>query len=609
MNGRSAADDVIRNQEYEHPRSLRADISRIVSCAVAWFREWILRKGLFTLGVLIPLVIIYGPAFKTHIECSMNPLIFIDDAKQLIFPLFRYHDKELFPHDYFANYYCVSLPIGFRALYKLGATFWDPVTISKILPYILLAATVIGVAAAARQLAGYFGALLAGALVLSGGIFLFTMVGGLPRSFGFPSLALAGAALVYGKPQLLAAIVCASAAFYPPVAIEAGIALALWLFVLPKPDRGDAADWRFSRRLGLVVIVASISALILLPELLGTRAYGRFLGPKDVTEYPERADRYQLGLDGPPFKTFLEATLEEEPRALLWLTGEPWSKKVREWARGRAYHGANSNGDVVIELLTALLLVGGMLASVRYPATRRFLLIGAAAWLSHLLARALAPSLYSPERYIRYAIPILLVVLFPATGAAIGSQLCGRRFSALGQAAGVIAIAAIILLPFGGRPGKDFGMNVDVTSQQSFYGFLQRLPKDALIAGWPTDLDNVPYVSRRQAFITLKLSHSLQKDYADEMRRRMRALIDAYFATDPGPLERLRNDFGVTHLVFRQSILEKPPEYFEPFTDWIQKAFNDGKSKAFELPRQVDRAKVFSDGPLIVLDLRRLNAL
>ena len=205
--------------------------------------------------------------------------------------------------------------------------------------------------------------------------------------------------------------------------------------------------------------------------------------------------------------------------------------------------------------------------------------------------------------------PILLVVLIPAAGAAIGERLSGRRFIAFGQAAGVIAIGATVLLPFAGRGSTDTGLDVEVTSQRRLYGFLQQLPKDVLIAGWPTDLDNVPYVSHRQAFITAELNGAFQKDYADEMRRRMHALIEAYFATDQEALKRLRDRFGVTHLIFERSVLEKPPDYFKPFSDWIQKAFNDGRSKGFEIPRQIDAAKVFSDGPLIVLDLRRLSPM
>jgi hypothetical protein len=134
------------------------------------------------------------------------------------------------------------------------------------------------------------------------------------------------------------------------------------------------------------------------------------------------------------------------------------------------------------------------------------------------------------------------------------------------------------------------------------------LPKDALIAGWPTDLDNVPYVSRRQVFISGELHQVFHQRYAEEMRRRMRALINAYFATSPGAIERLRDEFGVTHMIFQPSILEKPPNSCEPFSAWIGKAFNEGRSKGFEIPRQVETTKVFSNGAFVVLDLRRLSA-
>jgi hypothetical protein len=591
---------------------LGVDMNRIVWSAVAYVHAWVLRNGLFTLGLIIPLAILYGPALKEHVARSMNPLVFNDDARILIFPFFKYHEQGLFPHDYFTTYFCASLPLGYRAFYRIGASFCDPAAISKVLPYTLLVVTIVAVVAAARRFAGYFGALLAAVLVLSNSIFLARMVGGLPRAFGFPALALTSAALVYGKPRLLAGIVCAGAAFYPPVAIQAGIALALWLFILPATDRGGAADWRFLRRLRLIVVTASVSALVLLPELLGTRAYGRLLGPKDTIEYPELGPEGRLDVtDRPPFKTFPAAALDQARRFFWhfgWQPGQPWSKKVQGWAKSRAYPGKNSNGEVVIELLTGALLLGGMFVAARDPTGRRFLLVGLAAWLSHILARALMPSLYGPERYTEYAVPILLVVLIPAAGAAIGARLARERFVAVGRAAGVIIIGAMVLLPFTGRGSEDIGLDVDVTSQQRLYSFLQHLPKDVLIGGWPADLDNVPYVSRRQALVTLELNTAFQKGYADEMRRRMRALIDAYFATDRGPLERLRDHFGVTHLIFRENILEKPPEYFEPFSDWIQKAFNDGKSKGFELPRQVQATQVFSDGPLIVLDLRRLSA-
>jgi hypothetical protein len=588
---------------------LWAKLRSIVSLSVGHFRRWIVQNGAFAAGLIIPLLLGYGAALEAHMKRSSNPFVFNDDVRPLIYAFFPFHETGIFPHDYFAAYHrACFFPPGYSAFYRLGARVADPACISKMLPYFLLALTVVVVALAARRLAGYLGALLAAALVLSQGVFLDCMAGGLPRAFAFPALALTATALVYGRPRLLAGIVCTSAGFYPVAAIPGGIALMLWLFALPATERGEAADWALARRVRLVIVTASISALILLPMLVGAQAYGRRLGRGDVSSYPETGigGRYAIQTSVSLFETFPQDVIHVA-RQFFTPVGKPWSQKVRDWANNHDGTGANSNGDLILEFVAGVLLVGGVLIAGRSSAGRRLLLLGAAAWLGYLAARWLAPYFYFPERYVTYPIAILLVLLIPAAGAAIGAQLSGRRLAALGRSAGVMMIAAVVLLPFGGRGSTDAGLDVDAESQRRLYDFLGRLPKDILIAGWPTDVDNVPYVSRRQVFISYELHQVLHQGYADEMRRRMRALIDAYFATDPRPLVRLRDEFGVTHLIFQQSRLEEPPTYFRPFSVWARKAFNDGVGRGFEIPRQVDAAMVFSDGPFVVLDLRRLS--
>jgi len=306
------------------------------------------------------------------------------------------------------------------------------------------------------------------------------------------------------------------------------------------------------------------------------------------------------------FETFPETAIDIA-RQLFKPVGKPWSRDVRDWANNRDGSGANSNGDVILKVVAVALLVGSVLVAARSSAGRRLWLLGAAAWLGYQAARWLAPYFFLPDRYVMYSVPILLVLFIPATGAAIGAELSGRRLAALGRPIGVMVMAGMVFLPFGGRGSTDAGLNVDAESQRRLNDFLGRLPKDVLIAGWPTDIDNVPYLSRRQAFVSFELHQTLHQGYADEMRRRMRALIDAYFATDQTALLRLRDEFGVTHLIFQRGRLDEPPTYFRPFSVWARKAFNDGVGKGFEIPRQVDRATVFSDGPFVVLDLRRLS--
>jgi hypothetical protein len=88
----------------------------------------------------------------------------------------------------------------------------------------------------------------------------------------------------------------------------------------------------------------------------------------------------------------------------------------------------------------------------------------------------------------------------------------------------------------------------------------------------------------------------------------MRGLIDAVFAIDAAPLLRLRDDWGVTHLIIDQRYYgPSPPTYFKPFDAWIEAAVERGRITGFEIPRQIEAATVFSQGSLAVLDLRKLT--
>ena len=88
----------------------------------------------------------------------------------------------------------------------------------------------------------------------------------------------------------------------------------------------------------------------------------------------------------------------------------------------------------------------------------------------------------------------------------------------------------------------------------------------------------------------------------------MRALVDALFATDTAPLVRLRDDWGVTHLIVDlRHYGTSPPTYFEPFDDLVRAAVARGRESGFEVPRQRKSAAVFSEDAVAVLDLRRIS--
>jgi hypothetical protein len=167
---------------------------------------------------------------------------------------------------------------------------------------------------------------------------------------------------------------------------------------------------------------------------------------------------------------------------------------------------------------------------------------------------------------------------------------------------------AFLVLVFGSRTPGQAGITIDVPLEmRPLYEQIARLPPSSLIAGWPDDaVDDIPYLTGRRILVGFEIHQALHKSYADEMRRRVQALIDAYFAENPAPLRRLKADFGVTHLlVDREHYGPRPPRYFKPFDEMIAKAAGAMHGQP-ETLRQVPSCGIMEVGPFVLLDLDRI---
>jgi hypothetical protein len=118
----------------------------------------------------------------------------------------------------------------------------------------------------------------------------------------------------------------------------------------------------------------------------------------------------------------------------------------------------------------------------------------------------------------------------------------------------------------------------------------------------------VPYVGRRTAFLTYETHQAFHEQYADAMRIRMRALVDARFATSNEPLLQLRDEHQVTHLlVYLPDVRGERLGYFEPFDQWIDEARRASAGKRLVIETLVDQYAVFSDDTYVLIDLRGLS--
>ena len=537
---------------------------------------------------------LYAPSLLRHIQTSRHCLN--DDVFQQVTPFLRSLDVEG-PRDYTERYWLACLPVGYKALYRGLGCFTDPRSISRFLPYVLLAACGAGLLLAAYHAGGQAAMWSLLALFLSADVFLSRMAGGLPRSFAFPTFALACAGILSGRSWLTAAAAVLGALLYPALAVPSGLALALMLLVVPKEERGDAASWSLRRRAALLAATAALCAACVLPTLLATRAYGPSIRPDELDDYPEAAQGGRFVEDD---RVDFKRPLMEAVRFYPWLglhnSGEPWAPPVDRWAQR---HRAPVMGWTWVFILT-----GGGWATLTRTAARRLLALTGAALISYLLARAMTPDLFMAQRHAFYTLPILLLLWLMV--AAVGwADLLRRLHAPRLETAALLAVGVVFLALAGGDVPPRNGLN-NCQGPSGLVAFVATLPQNAFIAGWPSDISDIPYYAARPVFVCYENHVPRHHDYTKVMRERMKALIAAYFARDPGPLRTLRDTWGVTHLVVNPAHFSgSPPRYFRPFNNWILEAAQaDGECEAF---KQRAAAEVYADREFFVLDLARIR--
>ena len=349
---------------------------------------------------------------------------------------------------------------------------------------------------------------------------------------------------------------------------------------------------------------------MVLPSLLPDE-YGRRVVAEDVAAYPEAGStgRYRLPGDAEPYPWLSFHQLPGYFMLALAGNGTPPVSVLNI----REYRPAGLVVLFIVSLGALFVIVRGFAALVRQrPGSVRLLLPFAAAFLLNVMAQILAPYLYIPGRYLVYTLPLGAVFLFPL--ALYGLSAVRKRPYAHAIIWG--PVAAIFLL-WGGRGDAHNTWTVVVpTAERSFYETVGKLPQDVLIAGWPQSreehgisLDNIAFLSRRNILLSHETHQALHLHYTQEMRRRMDAVMAAYFATEVTPLLRLREDYGVTHfLVDISHFPDNPPVYFAPWDARIETARAKAGDQAFLANTALfDNAVVIRHGSVVLLDLARLG--
>ena len=554
---------------------------------------------------IVTLVVLFYPDIRSQLSHAFLPHVFEDDVAQHIWPLWRYYDRNLFADDYIADYFLALMPAGYKYVFSAVGSFLDPQVISKLAAYLLFLALLTVTGVTAWRLHGNAVAFAAVALIISADIFLDRIAGGLPRAFGFPLTALIAYALVSNRVYLLGATTVIAALFYPPIAVLAGCAFAMVLF-LPDPlasRLGISRPPSLKKRAVILTVFGMVTAASVVPTVSDLNHYGARVAannPVHVERFPERLGRHPLMID----------RLVSHKGLLRGIEHYSWATFVGNGPRFIPGKRRQVHQRRILISLIAMTGIGYLGLAWRDATARRLLVLPAAMLVTSIVAIWLNPHLYYPQRYVMYAVPAFLVIAFPAGLAGLVDAVSWLR-SVPGSGPGLVIIGtAIMVVGLGGRGSLDKGLRVVPERFLPLYSFLQSLPSDALIAGWPTGpIDEVPYLARKRILLSRETQLAFHEAYILELRARMNALIDAYFAPESGPLVALHRHFGVTHLIVDAQHFDAntPPTYFAPFQAQVDRIVlsASGLETAAVLTQQA--ARVFDKNGWMVLDLRNLT--
>jgi hypothetical protein len=468
-----------------------------------------------------------------HFPGLTNPYVINDDVRQQIYWMQAWGDPQLFQNDLLTDYARHYVPWGVKGIYWLASFIVGPIYFSKVLTGLLfvtlsLCLYRIGTALKDRTL----GWTTVGVFWLMP-VFLADLSGGLARGFAGPLLALFWLGWLAGRPGLMGLALLLQALCIPYIfPVAAGAATLAWAAArlghwgAPPPFPAKTVHWLLLALGGGSILFFNIS--------LNTAGFGPLVSGAEMAGQPEfmSLGRYPLI---PVKSIFLELIL-------------PWE-----------HIPPFSEGGVVVGSLVLICLLSAVVYGARRvdwaglkPRLRSAAYLGLASLLLYILARLLLLRLFIPDRYLLYTLN-----LFYAVGLAVclRAAVQGRQWPP--WLAPLTLVLVVILSGLRLRGVELY----DYSAYRPLFAALAQTPKDALVAGHPNLMDNIPTFAQRRAFATFELAHPWSRGYWEKSRPRLEELFTAYYAADP----EVVRDFCRRH---RISFLIVDDRHFTP--DFLQ---------------------------------------
>ena len=455
-----------------------------------------------------------------HLKALTAPYVVNDDVRQQIFWMQQWLDPALFKGDLLAEYARHYVTWGVKGLYWLASWVADPLSVSRVLPGLLFILLALCLYRLGLKLGGRRLAWTTVAVYWLMPFFLDNLAGGLARAFAAPLLAFFWLSWQENWPKGMGAALILQALFIPYVFLISALAAGLaWLASRTVKTISPPFPARPTHFFLLAVGAVMVG---LMNFSYAKDGFGPLVGYAEMVNRPEfyAGGRY---------------TLLPVP-SIFWELISPW-----EWIAPFRDWGLAAGLSVCVALAAATLWG---LARVAWrplkPMLQPAVYLGLAGLLLYFVARLFLLKLFVPDRYLMYTVNLAYcLILALGLYTVLKIEHWPRNLAILG----LIGAAGLGVLRL-----ENVGLK-DYAAYQPVYEALAETPKDAVIAGHPNLMDNIPTFARRRALVTYKLAHPWSRGYWRMIAPRLQDLFAAYYAADPQEVIAFCRKYQVSFLV------------------------------------------------------------
>jgi hypothetical protein len=535
--------------------------------------------------------------FDVYSAALTDPNLQTDDARTALFAFHRYAKGAPLRDDPIANEMIQYQPHAFRLIYFIAVPLVGLLWASKVAQFVCFAIVLVACVVLWRsRRAGLGTAALFLFLFLRDSFVMDRVGGGLPRSFGFPAMALwLAGALAHSVRARRAGAIVAALTYPSALAMVLG---AEGLYTLRRFGRpGFHTAWRRVKHyLFLVVACAALFA----PAALLASGGGPVHTLAQAQEEPAFGKTGRLWLL--PLPETGSAFGKQVFAALKPMGDSPWPK-----LQDALYEFRGEVAAVFIMLMIAVPFFGWA------PAPAALITFLCSSLVMYALSVVFAFRLYSPERYYSYGMHFTVIVMVASALGLLAPRVAkrwrapGRNFAA--------ALAIFLMWSWLGNGARSHGamaMTIDYRRRQPLWEFIQTLPKDARIASFITDGDDIPLFAARAnngGFETMQ--PWLTKSWA---RQKVRAedTLTAFYATDRRVVIDYAKKYNVTHLLVNRARngrdFVKRAMTFEPLSSFARDLLADRRPEQCVLAHVPEEAVVFDADPTLLVSVKKLEA-